>query len=159
MRLLKTIYKLNQWLVKMSTKHNNEPRNVGYSKHHAQYFQDKEAWIDKESNTIFAGKKQRDLFIFAMALGKFRDIDSGLKDKQANIPVDAISEQQKWALLSIGITECNELICLKDEGALYEEAEKYAEEGLKILKSHMDKWTINYPKALAADLKEILEES
>ncbi|MDW7774878.1 MAG: hypothetical protein SCH39_00910 [Methanosarcinales archaeon] len=143
----------------MSTKHNNEPRNVGYSKHHAQYFQDQEAWINKESNTIFAGKKQRDLFIFAMALGKFKESNSGLKDKQANIPVDAISEQQKWALLSIGITECNELICLKDEGALYEEAEKYAEEGLKILKSHMDKWTINYSKALAADLKEILDES
>lgn len=140
----------------MSTKHNNEPRNVGYSKLHAHLFQGTEAWINKESNTIFSGKTQKDLFIFAMALGKNEGRKSGVKDKQPNASVAAMSEKQKWALLSIGLNENNDLTCLKDESELYETAEKYAEEGLKILESHIDHHGINYAKALEVELKEIL---
>jgi hypothetical protein len=108
---------------------------------------------------MFAGKTQRDLFIFAMALGKSRKQKSDVKDRQANIPVQNMAERQKWAILSVALAEHNNLMCLKDENPLYKEAERYAEEGLKILQSHVDKWGSSYPKYLEAELKDILQKS
>ncbi|KKF99587.1 hypothetical protein [Methanosarcina mazei] len=143
----------------MSTAHKNEPRNVGYSEDHAEYYQDREnSWINKDSNKIFAGKRQKDLFIFAMALGKNRNQKSEFKakEKQNNVSVEAMNERQKWALLSIGISESEGLMCLKDEKQIYELAEKYAKEGMDILKSHIDMWGPSYPKYLESELKEVL---
>ncbi|ACL16708.1 hypothetical protein [Methanosphaerula palustris] len=144
----------------MATNHNNEPRDASYSKEQFEYYTDKEGgWLNKGSKSIFAGKYQKDLFIFAMAIGKYRDKKSLVKSpKLANVRVDAMTERQKWALLSIGISESQNLLCLKDESSMYANAEEYANEGLKILISHIEKYGINYPKSLEADLKDILEE-
>lgn len=143
----------------MSVRHFNEPRDLAYGKAHAELFQGKESWIDKGSRKIFAGKTQRDLFIFAMALGKSRDQKFDVKDRQANIPVQNMPERQKWAILSIALAENNDLMCLKDENSLYKEAERYVEGGIKILQSHVDKWGADYPKYLEAELKDILQNS
>jgi len=143
----------------MVLKHNNEPRDIGYGKEFAEYFQKEfkgTSLIHPDSKTIFAGKRQKDLFIFAMALGRYSNQKSAVKNKQNNIPVQALSESQKWTILSLSISNKG-IICLKDEAPLYELSEQYANEGMKILKSHMDKWGSNYPKALEADLKEIFE--
>jgi len=143
----------------MAVRHFNEPRDLAYSKQHSGLFQGKDSWIDKSSRGIFAGRTQRDLFIFAMALGKYRKQKSDSKDRQANIPVQTMAERQKWAVLSVSLANNNDLMCLKDENSLYKEAERYAEEGLKILQSHVDKWGSEYPKFLEAELREILQES
>lgn len=145
----------------MTTKHNNEPRDVGYSETFLEYYQDKsdDSWLKKGASSIFAGKNQKDLFIFAMALGKAKNKKSTVKSKQSNVSVSAMTEKQKWALLSIGITESHDLICLKDEGPIYNIAEKYAEEGMKIIQSHKDRYGINYPKFLEAELRDILENT
>lgn len=144
----------------MAANHNNEPRDAAYTKEQLEIYTDKKGgWLNKDSKSIFAGKFQKDLFIFAMAIGKQRDKKSPLKPpKQANVRVDAMTEKQKWALLSIGISESKNLLCLKDESPLYADAEEYANEGLNILISHVEKYGINYPKSLEAELKEILSE-
>ena len=144
----------------MATNHsnNNEPRDAAYAKDHAEYYQDKDSWLSKNSKSIFAGKYQKDLFIFAMALGKYRQKNSPINPpKLSNVRVDAMTERQKWALLSIGISESKTLLCLKDESPLYANAEEYAHEGLNILISRVEKYGINYPKALEAELKDLLE--
>ncbi len=142
----------------MVVRHFNEPRDLAYSRQHSGLFQGKGSWIDKDSRGLFAGRTQRDLFIFAMALGRTRKQKSDVKDRQANIPVQTMAERQKWAVLSISLADHNDLMCLKDENPLYKEAERYAEEGLKILQSHVDKWGSNYPKYLEAELKDILQK-
>lgn len=138
----------------MSVRHFNEPRDIGYSKKLADLF----SWTAKESTTIFAGAKQKDLFLFAVALAKHREqkFDGNLKEKQSNIPVQALTEKQKWAILSIALAEQHDMTSLKDESPIYRDAEKYAEEGLQILKSHIEKRGPNYPQALEIELKEIL---
>ncbi|MGB8219690.1 MAG: hypothetical protein WCE46_04840 [Methanoregula sp.] len=144
----------------MAANHNNEPRDASYTKEQLEIYTDKKGgWLNKDSKSIFAGKFQKDLFIFAMAIGKNRDKKSSLKPpKQANVRVDAMTEKQKWALLSISISESKNLLCLKDESPLYAEAEEYAHEGLSILISRVEKYGINYPKSLETELKEILSE-
>jgi len=143
----------------MATKHFNEPRDLAYGMIHAELFQGETSWINRDSSTIFAGKTQRDLLIFAMALGRLRGQKSDVKDRQANIPVSNMPEKQKWAILSIALAEHNDLVCLKDENPHYKEAERYANEGLKILKSHIDKWGPEYPRYLEAELRDILKKS
>jgi len=144
----------------MATNHNNEPRDAAYTKEQFDIYTDKKGgWLNKESKSIFAGKFQKDLFIFAMAIGKHRQQNNPLPPpKLGNVRVDAMTEKQKWALLSIGIAEKKSLLCLKDESPLYANAEEYAYEGLKILISHIDKYGVNYPKALEAELKELIED-
>lgn len=142
----------------MATNHNNEPRDAAYTKDHFEIYTDKKGgWLNKESKSIFAGKFQKDLFIFTMAVGKHRQKKAPLPPpKLGNVRVDAMTEKQKWALLSIGIAEKKTLLILKDESPLYSNAEEYANEGLNILISHVEKYGINYPKALEAELKELL---
>lgn len=143
----------------MSVEHNNEPRNVGYSKDAVDLYQNPETtWLKKNSHSIFAGKMQKDLFIFAMALGKHREMKSGFtaNEKLDNVSVGAMNPLQKWALLSLGIAENNDLLCLKDEGPIYKLAETYAREGIQILKSRMDHAGINYSKELELELRQIL---
>jgi len=101
----------------------------------------------------------KDLFIFGMALGRYRKQKSEVKGKMPNIPVKSLVERQKWAVLSIALSDHADLICLKDEDPLYKEAELYAEEGLKILKSHVEKWGPEYPKYLEAELMDIIQKS
>ena len=45
------------------------------------------------------------------------------------------------------------------ENPHYREAERYANEGLKILRSHIDKWGVDYPRYLEAELRDILKTS
>lgn len=146
----------------MSASHFNEPRDLAYGKEHIEQYKgiDKiKAWPARDSDSIFRGKYLKDLFIFAMAVGRFRRRKSEVKGRVPNIPVTSLSEQQKWAILSTALADHNDLMCLKDEDPLYKEAEQYAEEGLKIIKSHVDKWGSNYPRYLEAELKELLQKT
>lgn len=140
-----------------------EPRNAAYSREHADYYKDegKHAWLSKNeklNTTIFKGKLQKDLFIFAMALGKNRERKQAIPPgkKVNSVSVAAMKDPQKWALLSIGIEETGDIFCLDDQKTVYALAEEYAEEGIEILKSQMDKYGSNYPKQLELELKEIL---
>jgi hypothetical protein len=144
----------------MSDIHRNRPRDIGYSKNVMKYYQKEnvDSWTNNEANTIFAGKMQKDLFIFAMAVGKyFNKKSSEIKSKQNNVSVDAMTENQRWAVLSICLSEEKNLLHLKDETPLYSEAEKYAEEGIIIIKSHMDYHLKNYSDFLEKLLIDILE--
>jgi hypothetical protein len=139
----------------MVDSHHNEPRFIGWSNKFKDYYT---GWKDGRSFTIFAGKDQKDLFLFAMALGYYNRQKSPVTEKQNNIPVQALNERQKWAVLPIGVIEKGDLVSLKDETSIYSLAEQYANEGMKILKSQMDKNELNYSKALEAELRDILLE-
>lgn len=140
----------------MAEEHRNEPREVGYSKELKELYKE---WTSKDSNTIFAGMTQADLFFFAMAVGYNRDKKDDPKNKANDVPVSVLSEAQKWGVLSTGIAKIDDLLILKDEKPIYAEAERYAEEGIKIIKAHMEKHGLTYPKYLEAELKEILEKN
>ncbi|RJQ15770.1 hypothetical protein C4573_06480 [Candidatus Woesearchaeota archaeon] len=137
----------------MSDEHHNEPREVGYNKTHKDTFKE---WTSKDSNSIFSGLTQADLFFFAMALGHHRKKHSEVKNKANDVPVSALNEAQKWGVLATAIDAKEDLLVLKDEKKIYLSAEEYAEEGIKILKSHIEKQGLNYPKYLEAELRELI---
>jgi hypothetical protein len=138
----------------MSDEHHNEPREVGYSKAHKDIYKD---WTKKDSNSIFAGSTQADLFFFAMAVGFNRGKGTDLKKKVNDVPVNVLDEAQKWGVLSTAIVNAKDLLVLKDEKPIYLEAERYAEEGIKIIQSHVEKQGLNYTKYLEAELRKLLK--
>jgi len=141
----------------MSDDHFNEPREVGYDKvQHKEAFGE---WSAKDSSSMFAGMTQADIFFFAVALGVHRKKASPeVKNKANNIPLSAFSEMQKWGIISTAISEKDDLLVLKDEKKIYSKAEQYADEGMKILKAHLEKQGLNYAKYLEAELRELLDE-
>ncbi len=146
----------------MTDTHHNEPRFIGWSDKFKEYYtvsDSHKGWRDSRSHTIFKKKDQKDLFIFAMALGYYNGQKSPVTSRQLNIPTQALTERQKWAVLPIAITDKEDLLSLQDEVSIYGLAEQYANEGIQILKSQMDKTELNYSKALEAELREILKDS
>lgn len=133
----------------------NVPRAVNYSKENEKYYDE---WLNSDSNTIFAGFNKGDLFIFAMAIGKNRGKPKDLKNKIPYINVHQMKEEERWALLSISISENKDLSILKNQQPLYSEAERYADEGINIIKSHMDLYGASYYKALESELRDILKK-
>lgn len=143
----------------MASKKFDEPRNASYSNEHADYYQGKkDGWLVKDTKTIFSGKIQKDLFLFAYAVGKNRERKAQFKpaEKVSNVYVSAMKPEEKWAILSLGIAETGDILCLDDQKKIYESAEEYAKKGIEIIKSNMDRYGSNYPKQLEYELKEIL---
>ena len=143
--------------------HFNEPIRVGYDKDNHELYSEKNnknktSWTSKESSTIFAGVTQAELFLFALAVGKNKGNTVPFKKIEKNIPLTAFKEDQKWQVLSSIIAKGKNLIQLKDEKAIYSIAEEYANEGINILKSHMEMSGPNYPKMLEAELRDILKK-
>ena len=136
--------------------HFKEPRLVGYPKSQKDFYKD---WTDKKSLKIFKGVNQTDLFFFAMAVGVNRDKKSNKKfAKIKNVVVSVLPESKKWGILSTEIMEKKDLLVLKDEREIYESAEAYAEEGIKIIEARMLAAGASYPKELEAELREILKK-
>jgi hypothetical protein len=145
----------------MADTHHNEPRFIGWGDKFKEYYTISESytgWRDTNSHTIFRKKDQKDLFVFAMALGYYNRQKSPVTYRQQNIRTEVLTERQKWAVLPIGVTEKEDLLSLQDETSIYGLAEQYANEGILILKSQMEKTELNYSKALEAQLREILKE-
>lgn len=141
----------------MAEDHFNEPRDIGYTKENKEIYKE---WTKREASGIFAGITQADLFFFAVAVGANRKKKKEIKSsKSKDIPTSALSDSQKWGILSTVVAEKNDLLVLKDERPIYEEAEKFANEGIEIIKSHIEKNGLNYPKFLEVELKQILEKS
>ncbi len=141
--------------------HKNEPREVGYSKEHEEYFRDVNPDLSlthKDANSIFAGLNQKDLFIFAMALGKYHNKSKTPKDIKRNVMVSAMSEQQKWALLALDLSENKDILALGDVKSFYSSAEKYAGAGMEILLNDLKKGGVaEFCENLEKELLEILE--
>lgn len=139
----------------MSEKHNNEPRDIGYNKEFKDFIK---SCIEKGSSTVFEGLTQAEFYMLAFSLGVNRNLESEVKNKGNDIPVDrGFSQEMRWTLLSLGISN-DDLLALKNEKPLYSESERYANEGIQIIKSRMEKESASFDKWLESELIEIIDE-
>lgn len=142
--------------------HRNEPREVGYAKEHEDYYQNNEPYLSlthKDAKSIFVGLHQKDLFIFAMAIGKYHNKMKTPKEIRRNVSVSAMNEQQKWAVLALGLSEDKEILSLENEKPFYTSAEEYACAGMDIMLKDIQKMSpVEYCQMLEKKLIEILED-
>ena len=144
------------------TRHYNEPHALGFSKDHEQYFRkvhDEISFLSNEIPSLFSGLNQTDLFLFAYALGRYYHQSTLFDGKIKNISVSAMSEHQKWSVLSGGIVDNGDLNCLKDEKIIYGNAENCAYSGMNILLEELNKYGPDeFPEKLTEQLRDILRE-
>ncbi len=142
--------------------HRNQPQEVGYAKEHEDYYRDTNLDLSlthKDAKSIFSGLNQKDLFIFAMAVGKYHNQTKRPSDAKKNVVVSAMSEQQKWALLAIELSKSKDILNLNDERPFYTSAEGYAWAGMEIILNDMRKMGFEeYCENLEKELTEILGE-
>lgn len=105
----------------------NPPRDLSYSKRHAEIYEK----LKNDSLSPFCGAIYKDIFLYAMAYGFRHNLNASLERPQANIPLSAFSEEDKWLIKAIAIYKADSLEILSDEKQVYEIAEQYANGAIK----------------------------
>ncbi len=100
----------------------NPPIVLSYSKRHAEVYEK----LKNDSLSPFRGAYYKDIFLYAMAYGFRHNLNDNLERPQANIPLSAFSEEDKWLIKALAIYETDSLEILSDEKQVYEIAERYA---------------------------------
>lgn len=147
----------------MSIKHIGEPRNVAYDESSEPYYstkhEEKLSYIRSDSGTIFAGEEQYKLFLTCMALAKFLNKEpKELKKKLSNISTSAMRESGRWLILALGISNKENITCLKDEREIYNIAEQYANAGFEALKNLLEYHGAGFGEWFEIELLKISNE-
>ncbi len=86
-----------------------------------------------EKGSIFYGKKQTDIFLLAMAIGKEEENRVKLKKHSESIRRDALEEKEVWMMCSVALAEESSLDILAKSKDLIKICEEYANGGIKTL--------------------------
>ena len=87
-----------------------------------------------EENSIFYNKRQIDVFLLAMAIGKELDAKKSLKKPSQTIRCDALLEEEVWLMCCVGLSEDDaSLDTLADPAKLIRTCEEYSNGGIKKL--------------------------
>ena len=87
-----------------------------------------------ESSSIFYNRRQIDIFLLAMAIGKARNAREPIKNPSQSIRRDALTEQEVWLMCCVALSdEGAGLDTLADPKKLIKTCEEYANGGIDIL--------------------------
>lgn len=103
--------------------------NYNYSKETMDYYNE----LKKKSNSPFSNMTFGDIFIFSIAISKFKNLTpQPLNNKQPNIPKSA-TKKYEWLLNSLCIENFKDAKILLDEEKCQKLLEEYANAGIKLL--------------------------
>ena len=90
--------------------------------------------VIREKNSIFYEKRQIDIFLFAMAIGKSQNSREKIKKSSNSIRRDALTEEETWMMCGIVLGEENAgLDALSNTRELIKTCEEYSNGGIKTL--------------------------
>ncbi|MDA7990634.1 MAG: hypothetical protein MPK30_05995 [Gammaproteobacteria bacterium] len=83
-----------------------------------------------ENGSIFYQKRQIDIFMLAMAIGKEKNNRVKLKSESNSIRRDALTEREMWLMCSVALDEEKDLDVLGDPSRVVKICEEYANGGI-----------------------------
>ena len=87
-----------------------------------------------ERSSIFYNKRQIDIFLLAMAIGKMRNAKKAIRSPSQSIRRDALDEQEVWLMCCVALSDDDAgLNTLADPKKILKTCEEYANGGIKIL--------------------------
>lgn len=86
-----------------------------------------------EKGSIFHQRRQIDIFMLAMAIGKEKRIRTKLKSPSNTIRRDALTEKEVWLMCSVALAEEENLEVLGDPSKVVKICEEYANGGIQTL--------------------------
>lgn len=87
----------------------------------------------RERSSIFHEKRQIDIFLLAMAIGKSMGARVPIKKASMSIRCDAIREDEVWMMCSVALSDENNLDVLADGSKVVHICEEYANAGIGTL--------------------------
>ena len=87
----------------------------------------------REQSSIFYNKRQVDIFLLAMAIGKKMNAREKLKGKSQSIRRDALTEKETWIMCSVALSDEPNLDVLADPSKVVHICEEYANGGIGTL--------------------------
>lgn len=87
----------------------------------------------RERSSIFFDKRQIDIFLLAMAVGKSMETRKPMKNASKSIRRDALIEEEVWMMCSVALAEENRLDVLADGDKVVRICEEYANAGIEVL--------------------------
>ena len=141
------------------------PQNLSYDKGDKDIddFYDSINGAIRDEGSIFHGKRQIDIFLLAMAIGKTANNRIKLKSPSNSIRRDALTERETWQMCSIVLSEKDAgLETLADSKNLVKICEEYANGGMKSLMAldkHKTDVSGQYEEALEAELDKLKDHS
>ena len=112
------------------------PKNMSYDtsdERISDYFSERVGVVTKRGS-IFHKKRLIDVFLFAMALGKQKELRTPLAKKSLSMPTDALKEEEIWLMSSIALSEKDaDLDILTTPEEIVKICEEYANTGVKSL--------------------------
>ena len=143
----------------------NWPNNLSYDKSDTEIvnFYSAIKGTITEKHSIFYDKRQIDIFLLAMAIGKGLDSSRPLKSPSKTIRRDALTEKEVWLMCSVALSEDNaDLDMLADQSKIVQICEEYSNAGIKILIKLNDKLVNStfqqYEEFLEDAIKNIADE-
>ena len=122
----------------METNELKPPRELAYDQKYEKDYnsltgRDEKEIEEKYINSPFFGRTNRDIFLYAMALGFFHKKRIKLESPRNNISWNALKDEGEWLVYSVAIAEKNDLSVLLNMKEVAEIAEEYANGGLQYL--------------------------
>lgn len=106
-----------------------------------------------EKSSIFYKKRQIDIFLLAMAIGKSLGEPESLKSPSAVIRRDALSEKEVWMMCSVALSVAKSLDVLAEPSKAVRICEEYANAGIGTLMAQSKR-----PGDAALPYEEFLKE-
>ena len=107
--------------------------DVSYNKDFQQEYTD---LVNPLGKTIFAGRNRANVFIYAMVLAISNGVEkkSIEKGKKApNLPPDAFTDEMRWYMRTVAITDSEDLEIFLDHRKVLDIAESYANAGFPLV--------------------------
>ena len=86
-----------------------------------------------QRGSIFYQKRQIDIFLLAMAIGKQKQLRTKLKSRSDSIKRNALLEKEVWLMCSVALAEEKDLAVLGNPAEIVKICEEYANGGIHTL--------------------------
>lgn len=86
-----------------------------------------------DKGSMFYNKRQIDIFLLAMAIGKEQNNREKVTLHSDSIRRDALTEKEVWMMCSVVLAECSDLTALAEPREIFKICEEYANGGIQTL--------------------------
>ena len=121
---------------------------------------DRELYAEVEGEDVFKGRDNKDLFLFAMAMGIASGVSSPLNAKEGFVRTEYLKPEDQTLINAVAISEKRGSVdLLSQKEAVYRIAEEYAHAGIKLLADKTRSTQIgSFHKQFEKELRELCSE-
>ncbi|MEM3385754.1 MAG: hypothetical protein QW738_05375 [Nitrososphaeria archaeon] len=116
------------------------------------HIKDENIYKELEQNEFFKGKSNKDLFLFAMAVGFKNKVRRPIESKKEFVREEYLKEKDLVLLYALAIFETGKIDVINNKAEVYKIAEEYAHGGIQLLIDKVRAPNLDFGKQLELEL-------